>query len=256
MTLGRRSLLFGLGALIATGPVVRAQQSDEDYAPFEFNDIFAGVKGPISDSDPNDLVKVGIIVGLAPTDNFASIMEYLASIDKNRSLGENAIGSTGEYFNTRWKKIANPLLIKFFHDIGYKNTPMAGDCTPWCAATISWALKRSGRDLPNDPASSQSFLHGYGRKLDFPHEQPQSGDLCVFTDIDDHAHGHVGAWRKFTANQSSVVLLAGNQDGSGPTQCPAGYPKSRIDERTWAMNLEKDRTVSTLYFNAFVRPPA
>jgi hypothetical protein len=251
MYIGRRS--FILGAAVALAPGLVSAQDADGYIDFEFKDIFDTTKGTAPDIDPNDLVKVGIHVanGTKVKDHVA-VMEYLASIATDPKLGDIAKGTDGEYFNARWKKKANPLIVKFFHDIGYKKTPMPGDCTAWCAATVSWALRQAGKPIPPDPASSQSFLN-YGHKLG-ANEKPKRGDICVFTHIDDASHGHVGLWHG-TAGAGSLKLLAGNQHGVGTTNCKVGYPQSRIDELPYLMNKAKDPKVSGLFLNAIVRPP-
>jgi uncharacterized protein (TIGR02594 family) len=156
-------------------------------------------------------------------------------------------GSTGELFKARWQKIANPLIVLFFHEIGYKETLYPGDCTPWCAASLSWCLKRSGKKLPANPASSQSFLE-YGKPVD----DPVRGDLCVFTDIKSSATGHVGIFMERSSD--AIKLLAGNQSGQSVTNCGPGYRQSQISTAWLPINKAKDPSAGVHYLAGFRRP--
>jgi uncharacterized protein (TIGR02594 family) len=241
MLFDRRTLIAG--AMLSAGfdRLAGAQPMgpDSDYKEYDFDDYFAESRGPVKDLNASDLEKVGEIIASLPKDAPISIAEALAALPD--------VGSTGEKFNSRWKTIGNPLLVKFFHDIGYRKTPMPGDCTAWCAATVSWCLQRVGKDLPRDPASSQSFLR-YGKKVD----NPQRGDICVFTDLDDAAHGHVGFY--YGRGADGVRVLGGNQSGRSTTGCGPGYRQSRIDASSYAINPTKDPKVAGKFLAAFVRP--
>ena len=161
--------------------------------------------------------------------------------------GLTEVGSTGEPFNSRWKTYANPLIVRFFHDIGYKRTPYPGDCTPWCAATVSWCLKRAGHKLPKDPASSQSYLH-YGNPVD----EPKPGDICVFSDVGDRAHGHVALY--LSRSGETVSVVGGNQTGKSATNCGPGYRQSKIDVTEIPINTNKERKIGVHYLRKYVRP--
>ena len=181
------------------------------------------------------------IASTLPTHTYLDVMSSLSKL--------NTVGTTGELFRARWKNYANPLIVRMFHDIGYATTPLAGDCTSWCAAAVAWCLKRDGKPIPSQPASSQSFLD-YGTAVG----DPKIGDLCVFTDIADRAHGHVALFYGH-AGGSRVKLLGGNQSSLGSTNCGAGYQRSSIDMIVLDTNPRKDRNVGFLYLNKFVRPP-
>jgi uncharacterized protein (TIGR02594 family) len=234
--LDRRSLMTGVTALLAS-PACAVPSPD--YREYSFQDYFSpGRRGPYP-GDPADITKAERIANSLPTQGHFEIMQALSQI--------NDVGSTGEAFNERWKRFANPLIVLFFHEIGYKKTPYPGDCTPWCAATTSFCLKRAGRSIPHDPASSQSFLH-YGD----PVSEPQHGDLCVFTDIGDPVHGHVGMFVSRTGD--SVSVLGGNQSGHSATGCGPGYRQSKIAPVEYPINRERKRSVGVHYLAAYVRP--
>jgi uncharacterized protein (TIGR02594 family) len=237
MQIPRRTFITGAAATLLASP----SRADDrlDYREYSFTDYFSPrLRGryPVKQEDIDAANRLA--ASMPSGDGFAT-MQALSQITE--------VGSTGELFNMRWKAFANPLIVRFFHDIGYKKTPYPGDCTPWCAATVSWCLRRAGKSLPPDPASSQSYL-GYGR----PVSDPQPGDICVFTDVGDRVHGHVG----FFASRSGDVLnvLGGNQLGESETNCGTGYRKSKIGIAQIPINPNKDRRVGFHYLAAYVRP--
>jgi uncharacterized protein (TIGR02594 family) len=216
-------------------------EADPSYLEYDYVDLYAPlhVRGTFDPPDP-DIATALDLASQMPTKDHFTVMKALAAITTK--------GTTGEYFNERWKRVANPLIVKFFHDIGYAKTPYPGDCTPWCAATVSWCLQRSGLKLPSEPASSQSFL-SYGR----PVTSPSVGDLCVFTNIDDNAHGHVGLFVSYPS-PGCVEVLGGNQSPSSSTNCGPGFRQSKVTPFPMAINKEKDPTKSPHFLAAYVRP--
>lgn len=238
MTMDRRTFILGSAAAVAATTPTQADDR-RAYREYHYVDYFSLDARGTYPSDPADLERANIIAASLPTINPLMIMQALAAI--------NEVGSTGEPFNARWRKFANPLLVRFFHDIGYHKTPYPGDCTPWCAATVSWCLKRAGQPIPSDPASSQSFL-GYGKRV----TEPEPGDLCVFTTIGDTAHGHVGMYLRST--DDTVSVLGGNQTGRSTTNCGPGYRQSRITQAEYPINRARKRSVSIHYLAAYVRP--
>jgi uncharacterized protein (TIGR02594 family) len=221
--------------------MVDLMSPDPSYLEYDYVDLYSPlhVLGKFDPPD-EDVAPALDLAKQMPTTNHFAIMQALAAITTK--------GTTGEYFNERWKRIGNPLIIKFFHDVGYAKTPYPGDCTPWCAATVSWCLQRSGLKIPSDPASSQGFL-SYGR----PVTSPSVGDLCVFTDIDDNAHGHVGLFVS-SPSPGFVEVLGGNQCGSSLTNCGPGFRQSKVTPMPRAINKAKELKVSSQFLAAYVRP--
>jgi uncharacterized protein (TIGR02594 family) len=236
MRLDRRSFLVGATASFVTS----AQAADDrlQYREYNFKDYFSLEEKGTYPSDPSDIEKANQIADRLSKDDHFKIMRELSQITDT--------GSTTEVFNERWRKFANPLIVRFFHDVGYKKTPYPGDCTPWCAATTSWCLKRAGFPLPPDPASSQSFLR-YGTRV----SEPREGDLCVFTDVNDRAHGHVGMFVKLIGGV--LTVLGGNQAGQSTTNCGSGYRQSKIAEAEIPVNAARKRSVGVHYLAAYVR---
>ncbi len=238
MAYSRRALIGGLGASFVVGDAARADDRLEykDYDFFDYFDIHFKGQNP---SLQKDIDAANRIADSLPTNDYVSIMRRLSQITE--------VGSTGEPFNMRWKTFANPLIVRFFHEIGYAKTPYPGDCTPWCAATVSWCLKRAGLAIPKDPASSQSYLD-YGKHA----ENPLAGDICVFTDVNDSAHGHVGLF--VSKSKDKLSVMGGNQTGDSATNCGPGYRKSKIDVTEIPINPARKRSVGIHYLSAYVRP--
>jgi len=242
--------MFGVSTLIVT-PAFAFEQTRadvEDDFKRQFKHMDFGMRGP-GNPLPADIEVANLIVSgdYLPHDDPFEIMKKLSELGTPENLRKFK-STTGQPFNQRWPNAANPLLIRFFQDIGYANPPYRGDCTPWCAATIAWCLHRAGYKIPADPASSQAFK-SYGNEV----TTPEHGDLCVFGDIGDPAHGHIGFFNGM-ASTAVVNVLGGNQGGSLPTKCAAGYPQSKIASVAIPLNLAKDRKVGYHYLIKYVRP--
>lgn len=234
--LTKRTVLAGAAALI--GFPAKADDRSE-YLEYPLLDFFSNVgRGP-GTPPPRDVETSAQIARKLPTDSYLHVMRALADLTD--------VGTTGELFNTRWKTVANPLIVRFFHDIGYKGATYPTDCTPWCAATVSWCLQRAGLAIPLIPASSQSFLH-FGT----PVAEPAVGDICVFTDVEDRTSGHVGLY--ISRSGDTVSVLGGNQSGQSRTGCGPGFRQSRVDVAEMPINTARDRRVGVHYLSAIVRP--
>ena len=192
-----------------------------------------------------------IVAGIPPTTDYVAIIETLAAL---KSPGAPR-GPDGEPYCWRWKKYANPLLVRMWRDMGYHGE--VNDCDEWCAIAIGWCLKRSGRDVPSNVESSQAYLKSWGTPVD----TPQLGDIVVFTDDSPKraGHGHVTVF-KSQVDQNHLIGLGGNQDLSMASNCPAGHPVSAIDERPMTMDTRKydaqGKAVSGWHVNRYIRPPA
>jgi uncharacterized protein (TIGR02594 family) len=110
-----------------------------------------------------------------------------------------------------WPVRANPVILGFFDQTSYRRP--AGDTTPWCAAFVNWCMHRAydgraGSDVlaGTRSAASQSFLRWPGSVRT---DDPKPGDLCVFTNTGDPAHGHVAFLVGRSGN--SLFILGGNQ---------------------------------------------
>ncbi len=159
----------------------------------------------------------------APNDSPLSVMEYLAAITQ--------VSTTGEFFNERWGHRANPLIRQMFADIGYAQQEDAGDCTPWCAATISWCLQRCKLKIPPNAPVALSFKD-YGQEA----TQTARGDIAVFENRFEKGSGHVGFY--LSEDSASIIVLGANQSQfvKTGTECGRTYPNSRIVENSFIKN--------------------
>ena len=235
--INRRTFLTGALALSASSAL--ADDDAFDYVEYPFFDYFSIRKRGLSESTPPDIVAAIRIASSMPTDNHFNVMRELSQITET--------GSTGEVFNSRWRKTANPLLVLFFHQIGYKETQLPGDCTPWCAATVAWCLKRTGMSIPSNPASTQGYLQ-YGRRV----TDPRPGDLCIFAGVNDTSAGHLGLYVSRVGDKLRV--LGGNQTGRSATNCGPGYRQSKICITEIPINSDRSPSVGVHYLSAYVRP--
>ncbi len=237
MIITRRTFLAGALAFSATSAL--ADDDRLDYDEYPFVDYFSIKKRGLSQSPSPDIAAALRIASSMPTDDHFNVMKSLSQITET--------GSTGEVFNSRWKKIANPLIVLFFHQIGYKQTQMPGDCTPWCAATVAWCLKRTRMSIPSNPVSTQGYLE-YGNRV----TDPRPGDLCVFAGVNDTSAGHIGLYVSRAGDKLRV--LGGNQTGRSATNCGPGYRQSKICITEFPMNKDRSPAVGVHYLSAFVRP--
>jgi len=236
MGINRRNFLTGALVFSATGT-----RADDrlTYVEYPFVDYFSIKKRGLAQSTSPDIAAAMRIASSMPTDDHFTVMERLSQITET--------GSTGEVFNSRWRKIANPLIVLFFHQIGYKETQLPGDCTPWCAATVAWCLKQTGMSIPSNPASSQSYLQ-YGKQVD----DPRPGDLCVFSGVNDTFAGHLGLYVSRVGDK--IRVLGGNQTGASATNCGPGYRQSKICIAEIPINKDRSPSVGVHYLSAYVHP--
>ena len=194
-------------------------------------------KAPQADYDHADRIISGL-----PQNSYADTM---AGIMNLKDVSDTH--SPHERFNQRWARYGNPLIVRFWEQIGYP--PRVDDCEAWCATSLSWCLKRDGRPLPDAPDSSHSFLT-YGQ----PTADPVPGDLCVFIDVGDAGRGHVAIFRGFASPDRKIVrILGGNQGSAGGTNCPGGQGQSLVKEEIAPLTSQPHWRKT---FGGFRRPPA
>jgi len=180
------------------------------------------------------------IIGALPQHTYVTAMTAIMTLKD--------VGTTGERFNQRWAHLGNPLIVRFWQQIGY-DEPRVSDCEAWCATSLSWCLKRDGRSIPKDPDASQSFLD-YGQEV----TDPEPGDICVFTNVDKKkGGGHVAIFQGFVdARRTRVHILGGNQGSAGQTNCPGGLGQSLVKESTAPLKHQPGWPKD---LSAFRRPP-
>jgi uncharacterized protein (TIGR02594 family) len=131
--------------------------------------------------------------------------------------------SLPQKFQTAWPQpnpsqptLANPLIVLFFLST---NTHPKGDTTAWCAAFMNWCLQHASPSFTGtSDAGSQSFINDkWGQEVwkkgdAWPPKNAARGDIAVFTEKSDPAHGHVAFFDNPTSGQPNHIdVLGGNQ---------------------------------------------
>lgn len=247
MVMTRRVVLTGAAAVFADRSYAAP---DRSRAKARFDAEFNSISRGIQTSDSKDVATANAIVesDYLPRHDPYAIMAKLAdlgTVDRMRFQS-----TTGQPFNRRWPDKANPLLVRFFHDLGYSHPLYPGDCTPWCAAVAAWCLQRAGYAIPPNPVSSRSFRN-FGTRV----TMPRPGDLCVFGDVGDTEHGHVGFFQAFRDSKDDVLrVLGGNQNGIAATTCGVDFPQSEVGSSNIPTNVRRDRRIGYHYLIGFMRP--
>lgn len=143
------------------------------------------------------------------------------------AIAKYFVTSLPQKFQTAWPEpnpahptLANPVIVLFF--LSTKTGP-AGDTTPWCSAFMNWCLQTASPKFSGTAdAGSQSFVKngGWGTEVwnktdSWPPVDARRGDIAVFTDKSDPAHGHVAFFDGVTLRSPRHVdILGGNQFNS------------------------------------------
>lgn len=133
-------------------------------------------------------------------------------LDSARYLGSiRNVNRDGELYNQEWRIRANPLIIGLF---SMTNTlPANGDHTSWCAAFVNYCLFLA------EKRGTFSALSGSFRNYAEATNNPQPGDIVVFSAYGQagrNGFGHVGFFTRQEGD--SVWVLGGNQGGGiGPS---------------------------------------
>ncbi|MGJ4899697.1 CHAP domain-containing protein [Bradyrhizobium oligotrophicum] len=210
--LNRRSLVLGLsGACLATS--VKA-----------LNDTWeALLTDAITTSNPVTLGRI-----MLPKDSplWQQAQDQLDAAAKQKvpyRIAKYFVTSLPAQFQTAWPEpdkahptVANPLIVLFFLSTGLKP---AGDTTPWCSAFLNWCLQHASPSFDGTKdAGSQSFIqNNWGEEVwhrgdIWPPKNAGRGDVAVFTEKSDPAHGHVAFFDGPTPGQPDHIdVLGGNQ---------------------------------------------
>lgn len=129
-------------------------------------------------------------------------------------IKDGKLGDEYRPYVTAWPVRWNPVIVEFFRAT---DTRPAGDTTAWCAAFVNYCILRSrqyrtvpmGAHGPNGSAASRTF-----RSWGMETNTPKPGDIVVFKDKTDDAHGHVGFFLQ-QANDK-ILVLGGNQFEGSP----------------------------------------
>lgn len=145
-----------------------------------------------------EVLKARQILDSVPTSTPFAVFQALAACTE--------VNADGEHYRGGWQERWNPVIVTMFKETDERPS---GDLTPWCAASLNWALRRAGLK------GTQSA--GSGSFRDFPAHSattnPREGDIVVFRSADVKkaklGHGHVGLFVSQTPTH--VQVLGGNQ---------------------------------------------
>ncbi len=204
-TLSRRDVVVGAFALSPLGSQAFAESPAEALVRKAQESANPAILGHVI-PPPSDPVwkQAQSILDAAPR----SVSPY--------EVAEYFINSVPEKFQAAWPEpdrshptVANPLIVLFF--LATRTKP-EGDTTAWCAAFVNWCLERSGL-AGTANAASQSFL-SWGSSVWRAGDGNLSsvtkqGDIAVFRDRADQAHGHVCFFQAIDRTQPNHVLVVG-----------------------------------------------
>lgn len=112
---------------------------------------------------------------------------------------------------------SNTRILKYFHDIGFKDTQLK-DSTVWSSAFANWVAKSAGYEC-SGKLEPRSWLN-----VGTSNEEPEVGDVVILgKEKQKNTKGHVGFFIKET--KSYVYILGGNQRRM---VCIKAYPKCRV----------------------------
>src|SRR5262249_10668531 len=163
-----------------------------------------GTKG-ILPAYPEEKEIAQVIFSQAPSFSSTSpitpldVAKYFLAIAQNN---DQKFDARWPSYMRAWPIRANPVIVTFFSDT---HTKPAGDRTAWCSAFLNWCVDQARKGRPDkdkllasthDAASKSWRNWGNGivyRKNSLVSKEgpPRVGDIVVFVDAADPAHGHV-----------------------------------------------------------------
>ncbi|WFU10896.1 CHAP domain-containing protein [Rhizobium sp. CB3090] len=220
----RRQFNLGTASILATAAFLpgRALAQEQDELIGVMREWIAGNAEWISvESEPGKGSRI-----LAPSDQrVIDAAKYLIGLPKDKAPVELAkimmkdptYGGVWEWPSENNMSPANPLIVAFF---AATSTKPEGDVTPWCAAFMGWVLRRC-----NYPSSGSAASASYRDFDKFPvalgdQKHPaaadtvpeKTGDIIVFRDVGDTAHGHVAFFDGWADDEKTVAwCVGGNQ---------------------------------------------
>jgi uncharacterized protein (TIGR02594 family) len=238
----RRSILFSaIGLALSSGGASAAQPADQDIGvvpelPEELRqykdrddlnqDMLKQFEAETKGLEPallNERKTAIAIEQQAPSFSASSspapieVARYFVNVAQDKS---QKFPADWPSYMLAWPVRANPLIVEFFNAT---RTKPVGDMTAWCSAFVNWCFLRSraGRPgtgnllKPTENAASSSWRN-WGQGIIFDRDKavpkngiPRVGDIVVFTDRGDSAHGHVCFFLALEGR--SVRVVGGNQ---------------------------------------------
>ena len=179
--------------------MINPPDNEIDFQSDELPDLDAILRQPesfgLQTARKEEIERADAILAAAPANRTPlEVMKYFAGVTEKNA--------DGEYYNAGWRTRWNPVIVRFFSATNYGKP--AGDTTAWCAASLNWCLRQSGFQHGTKSAASQSFRNAPGKTND-----PKPGDIVVFRDQNDSAHGHVTLF--LDQDDDRVQVLGGNQ---------------------------------------------
>ena len=126
---------------------------------------------------------------------------------------------------------SSPHIMAYFKACGTSADWVKDDSTPWCGAFVGAIMAGDGYVLPSEPLRARAWL-GWGTALD----EPVPGCVVVISRGDDPASGHVGFFRQWNEDRTSIYLLGGNQ---GDCVSIAAFSANRVIGYRWPPNAPK-----------------
>lgn len=210
MRLSRRTFSLGCGIVMGSAIVSRRASADEGvdavlndrFRDFESGDVpeFRVLGTQPATSDEAKLAQS--ILEQSSQTTPLEVFKYFLD-DTHRNVDK-------ERYNGGWKVRWNPIIVAFFNVT--RDGKPRGDTTPWCAASLNWALQRCGMKTTGS-SSSGSFRSAPGQT-----DAPVAGDIVVFQETDaagaKAGHGHVGLYLDHNDDDDTILVLGGNQINS------------------------------------------
>jgi uncharacterized protein (TIGR02594 family) len=211
--LNRRECFVGIAGLSLISTRAKAEQDTWQSL----------LKDAINSDNP---VTLGVILPPKDSPLWQQAQDLLDAAAKEKvpyKIAKYFTTSLPPQFQTAWPQpnpahptLANPLIVLFF--LSTKTRP-SGDTTAWCAAFMNWCLQHATPSITGTrDAGSQSFIQdNWGKEVwsksdAWPPKNATRGDVAVFTEKSDPAHGHVTFFDKPTPSQPNHIdVLGGNQ---------------------------------------------
>ena len=146
----------------------------------------------------------------------------------------------------------NPLIVRFFQSTSMN---VANDMVAWCAAFANWCIERNNKTGTRS-ASSQSFVDPRNAKY-FPRtNDPQQGDLAVWTCYDAQSGnslnlGHV-AFVSDKPSGNSVLTISGNTSRDNHYSIIAEKPFATKDREVYR-TVNGARVPTVMKLNAYLK---
>jgi uncharacterized protein (TIGR02594 family) len=146
----------------------------------------------------------------------------------------------------------NPLVVEFFKSTA---SPANNDMVAWCAAFANWCIERNGRTGTRS-AASQSFVDPKNAKYFKKINDPDFGDLVVWTCYDDKSGkslglGHV-AFVTGKPSGDSVPTISGNTSDDNHYSIIVEKPFSTKDRKVYR-TVNGTKVLSVMKLNSFLR---